>query len=396
MKSSRAQVWMENLGEWSWPGTAAAGGAAAVEVLPPAWVPAFPPRLEPGAGAGDAAAGTRPRRRALAPRLAWAAVLGALAVLCAALALNGPRSVERSLGIRAADGVPAERVTPADAADARAIAESSRPLPTITAASHDVAGSSIDAASYSSVALHGRGSFLVYLPPGYASTTRHYPVLYLLHGNDQLAGAFLQIGLQGELDSLIARHAIPPLIAVMIQGGRGANNWRPYAGRDYESYVVEVQELVDRSLPTVPDRAGRAIAGDSMGGFGAMNVALAHPYRFGAVESWLGFFNGLGGELRADRHLFSRIGLQAFVYGGSEDTIADPSENAPFASALRAAGADAHSAVYSGEHNLETIHANLPHMLLFAGRALSHGARAPGHGSPASAIRARPPGRGTS
>jgi len=96
---------------------------------------------------------------------------------------------------------------------------------------------------------------------------RHYPVLYLLHGNDQLAGAFLEIGLQSELDRLIARHAIPPMIAVMIQGGRGANNWRPFGGRNYESYVVEVQELIDRALPTVPDRGARAIAGDSMGGY---------------------------------------------------------------------------------------------------------------------------------
>jgi hypothetical protein len=53
---SRGQVWMDSLGEWSWPGE---GGAAAVEVLPPAWVPAFPPRREaaaappaPAAGAG--------------------------------------------------------------------------------------------------------------------------------------------------------------------------------------------------------------------------------------------------------------------------------------------------------------------------------------------------------
>ena len=44
-------------------------------------------------------------------------------------------------------------------------------------------------------------------------------MLYLLHGNEQPATAFLQLGLQGELDTLIARHEIPPLIAVMIQGG---------------------------------------------------------------------------------------------------------------------------------------------------------------------------------
>ncbi len=196
-------------------------------------------------------------------------------------------------------------------------------------------------------------------------------MLYLLHGNDQLASAFLQIGLQGELDRLIARHAIPPLIAVMIQGGRGANNWRNAGGQNYESYVLEVQELIDRTLPTVAARNGRAIAGDSMGGYGAMNLALSHPQRFAAVESWLGFFNGLQPRLRADRALLAQMGLRAFVYGGESDTIADPSEDAPFAAELRAAGAIAHGAVYPGGHSLETIQAHLASMLVFAGRALS-------------------------
>ena len=108
-----------------------------------------------------------------------------------------------------------------------------------------------------------------------------------------------------------------------------------------------------------------------MGGYGAMNVALSNPVRFGTVESWLGFFNGLEPQLRADRPLLARLGLHAFIYGGASDTIADPSENAPFAAQLSAAGADAHSAVYPGGHSLETIEAHLAGMLAFAGRWLS-------------------------
>jgi hypothetical protein len=366
---------MESLGDWSWPGT----GAAAVEVLPPAWVPTFPSRVErahAAPGAAQAPDSWR-RRRAIARWLAWGVLLAALAALCAALALEGPVRVERSLGIRAPAPPVAGALVPAAAAVAAPGAAALLPLPTITPVSRDAAGSSIVAARYTSVALRGRGSFIVYLPPGYASTTRHYPVLYLLHGNDQRAGAFLEIGLQSELDRLIARHAIPPMIAVMIQGGRGANNWRAYDGRNYESYVVEVQELIDRALPTVPDRGARAIAGDSMGGFGAMNIALAHPYRFATVESWLGFFNGLAGQLRADRPVISRLGLHAFVYGGAEDTIADPSEDEPFAAGLRAAGAVAHGAVYAGGHSLETVEAHLGSMLVFAGRSLARGSETP-------------------
>lgn len=360
VKTSRTQVWFDTLGEWSWPGRA----AEAVEALPPTWVPAFP-RLEAAtASAGalsTAPAPSAPQRR-LSPRvLAVGLVAGALAVLCALLVADGPQSLAPILGSHAAS--PVARVAEATV--------SPPPPPTLVAGSRDRAGSSIDTATYGSAALGGTGSFHVYLPPGFAQTAQRYPVLYLLHGNEQPATAFLELGLQGELDTLIARHEIPPLIAVMIQGGSGANNWRDHGSRRYESYVVEVQELVDRMLPTVATRAGRAVAGDSMGGYGAMNVALGHPQRFAVVESWLGFFDGLSGELRTAQPTIARQGLRAFVYGAVSDHIADPLENAPFARALRAAGADAHGAVYAGEHDMQTLHAHLPHMLLFAGDALA-------------------------
>ena len=92
----------------------------------------------------------------------------------------------------------------------------SRPLPALVPVSHDGGGSAIDRASFSSSALAGEGSFLVYLPPGYTSADR-YPVIYLLHGQDGHATAFLEVGLQQTLDRLIERGAIPPMIAVMIQ-----------------------------------------------------------------------------------------------------------------------------------------------------------------------------------
>ncbi|MFI4992383.1 MAG: alpha/beta hydrolase [Solirubrobacterales bacterium] len=350
MKNLRAQVWMESLGEWSWPGQR----TAAVEMLPPAWVPAFPPRLEPAASPAAPVAGAGARRVLIT------ALLSSLLAVCGALALQG------RLGLTGISPSPSRTLSLQSSLSSEA-----PPLPTLTPVSQDTAGSSIDGASYSSPALHGHGSFLVYLPAGYASTTRHYPVLYLLHGNNQPASAFLQIGLQDELDRLVAHHVIPPLIAVMIQGGRGANNWRNTGSRHYESYVLEVQELIDRMLPTVASRSARAIAGDSMGGYGAMNIALSNPYRFATVESWLGFFNGLEGKLQADRPLLSRIGLHAFVYGGESDQIADPSENAPFAAALRRAGASAKSAVYPGGHSLETLQEHLSLMLTLAGDSLS-------------------------
>jgi enterochelin esterase-like enzyme len=363
VKSSLAHVWLDGPGDWAWPG--ASGGEAAVELSPPPWVPALPRRAEPVGGAPAIPSGSA-RRRGLARRYGASLLLIVLAAVCVGLGLDGRADLERLVGARAA----AHRSL-AEISLERSNVTSPQPLPTIASVSHDAEGSSIDSSGYASQALHGEGSFLAYLPPGYAQTTTRYPVIYLLHGNGQTDGSFLQIGVQGTLDRLIAKHAIPPLIAVMIQGGPGTNNWLNLGATRYEAYVLEVQQLIDRMLPTIPDRAARAIAGYSMGGYGAMHLALTHPDTFAVAESWLGFFNGLEPQLRADRAAISRLGLRAYVYGGAEDDIADPSENAPFAAALRADGADAHSAVYPGEHDFATLEAHLEKMLAFAGRGLS-------------------------
>ena len=61
-----------------------------------------------------------------------------------------------------------------------------------------------------------------------------------------------------------------------------------------------------------------------MGGFGAMNVALSQLRRYSVVESWEGYFDNLTSKLAADRRLLARLPLHAFVYGGRNDTVAQP------------------------------------------------------------------------
>src|SRR4029077_4118590 len=153
VKASRAQVWMENLGEWSWPGRVADAG----ETLPPAWVPAFPPRLEPVAAPAAMPGSSAPSRAGV---LAAGAPLRAVAAVCAVVALNGPLPLERLLGLHASGSSVAS-------ATAGSAGPALPPPPPLVAVSHDAAGSSIDRASFASSALHGPGSLLVYVPPGY-------------------------------------------------------------------------------------------------------------------------------------------------------------------------------------------------------------------------------------
>jgi enterochelin esterase-like enzyme len=348
------------MGDWAWPGRAAASETL---LAPPSWVLAAPARLVPATGTFDHAGSRTVRIRLTRRGLLIAVLLGLLAAACCALALKWSLKLD---GIATA---PVAGQTAVIATATLAQSADAASLPALVPVSHDGAGSAIDRASFASSALAGRGSFLVYLPPGYSAAHR-YPVLYLLHGQDGHATAFLEVGLQHTLDGLIARGAVPPMIAVMVQDRPTLENWQNVGRYHSADYVDEVQELVDRVLPTIADRAGRAIAGSSKGGFGAMHVALANPYRFGVVESWLGYFNNLDGALRADRPVIRRLGLHAFLYGAVGDLAAEPSEDPAFAAALQEAGAQAQSAIYPGNHSLTTVAEHLESMLLFAGSSL--------------------------
>ena len=117
------------------------------------------------------------------------------------------------------------------------------------------------------------------------------PVLYLLHGlsdNQTIWGRHVPVAdLVGEL----------PLIVVMPDGGKSFYCNNPAPGGDrYEDHIIDdVIGFVDRTFPTVASREGRAIAGNSMGGFGAFVLALRHPRTFCAAVSLsgaMGFAHG--------------------------------------------------------------------------------------------------------
>jgi enterochelin esterase-like enzyme len=377
MSASSAPTWLEGFGDWAWPGV-----KPAVEMAPASWVPALP-RIEPPAvRLRVERSRTLPRPLRLARFAMLVAVAGGTFVFSSGIARSGRASVATTAApLRLVASITNPFAPPGAAASARlataVLGALPRPLPEPVPISTDSAGSQVASITYPSQALGWRDHYLIYLPPGYsAAGTRRYPVLYLLHGDNQGASSFLRLGLQPTLDRLIASHAIAPMIAVMLQANGLPNNWRNgvagigQAGPQYNDYIGEVQRLTDRVLRTRPDRASRAIAGYSMGGFGAMNVALAQLTNYSVVESWEGYFNNLSGELAADRPLLAHLPLHAFVYAGRSDRVVGTAEVAPWAAALRAAGADARDAIYPGGHTFTPLEQHLQQMLTFAGRAL--------------------------
>lgn len=157
-----------------------------------------------------------------------------------------------------------------------------------------------------STALGGqRKPFLIYLPPSYttpAGRTKHYPVLYLLHG---VPGTDIDWIVGGKadqsVDTLIALGKIPELILVLPDGnGRKGvtSEWGNSFDRrqQIENYVAfDLVKYVDSKYRTIPQTAFRGIGGLSMGGFGATNIAVHHPDIFRVVISLGGYYRAEGG-----------------------------------------------------------------------------------------------------
>src|SRR2546423_6742643 len=149
-----------------------------------------------------------------------------------------------------------------------------------------------------SPALGGRRQpFDVYLPPGYRThPASRYPVLYLLHGVPGRPGAFLATVRAGVVeDELVARHKLRPMILVMPFGSTGSftdKEWANGVGPNdaWETFLArDVVHAVDQRYRTIANGSGRALAGLSEGGYGALNIGLHHPGEFRVLESWSGY-----------------------------------------------------------------------------------------------------------
>jgi S-formylglutathione hydrolase FrmB len=158
-----------------------------------------------------------------------------------------------------------------------------------SATSPSVAGTIVDA-TFASAA--GQLSYDVYLPPGYASSGRRYPVIYFLHGLPATPSSYRAfVYIPAALES-----ADEQAIVVAPQGASVADSDPEYldkgTGRDWDTAIAEqLPDLIDASYRTIPNRTGRAIVGVSAGGYGAMLLGLHHLARFSAIESWSGYFH---------------------------------------------------------------------------------------------------------
>ncbi len=157
--------------------------------------------------------------------------------------------------------------------------------------------------TYRSAALRQRQqTYWVYLPPAYfALPAQRYPVLYLLHGSPgKPSDWFRAAHVDAAADDLLARQQMRATILVGAEGNGPRYRFSEWANsadgrqRMEDAIAFDLVAVIDQRYRTRATAANRAIGGLSMGGYGAVNIALHHPDVFGTALSLGGYFTAEG------------------------------------------------------------------------------------------------------
>jgi len=158
-------------------------------------------------------------------------------------------------------------------------------------AGQSAAQSRIDCNALNSRILKQLVHYCVYLPAGYDAgaaqrPAQRYPVLYFLHGLGDNEQTLFNSGGWTLVDDLRNHHKMGDFLIVAPEGRRSFYiNSADGSVRYGDFFLQEFLPHIDSTYRILPGRAGRAISGISMGGYGALRFALARPDLFSAVSA---------------------------------------------------------------------------------------------------------------
>lgn len=148
-------------------------------------------------------------------------------------------------------------------------------------------GKVFDNLSLPSKILNMERKYAVYLPYDYETSSRSYPVLYLLHGGGDDQTGWVQFGeVQNITDKAINEGKATPMIIIMPDANTGRRGYSNNATGtwSYEDFFFkEFVPFVEKKYRIKSDKRYRAIAGLSMGGDGSFTYALHHPEMFSSA-----------------------------------------------------------------------------------------------------------------
>ena len=139
----------------------------------------------------------------------------------------------------------------------------------------------------------------IYTPAGYETSKDKYPVLYLLHGMGGDEEAWIALGRTSQImDNLIAQGKAKPMIVVMTNGNVAQEAAPGESSLGYSKPSMQMEHTMDgkfeETFPDVikfiesnyrvkADKADRAIAGLSMGGYHSLHISRYYPNTFDYV-----------------------------------------------------------------------------------------------------------------
>lgn len=130
--------------------------------------------------------------------------------------------------------------------------------------------------------------YSIYLPAGYETSNRSYPVLYLLHGYSDDETGWIQFGEVARIaDKGIENGDFPPVIIVMPNGKvswycndyKMVNPWE-------DMFVKEFIPAIEKIYRIRAKKEFRAISGLSMGGYGSLMLAMRNPDLFSSCVAF--------------------------------------------------------------------------------------------------------------
>jgi len=194
----------------------------------------------------------------------------------------------------------------------------------------------------------------IYTPPGYETSEAEYPVLYLLHGAGGDEEAWLTLGRTAQImDNLIAEGKAKPMLVVMPNGNviqdaaPGAGSAGYYTPQFmvpqtmngvYEANFDEIINFVESNYRVKADKANRAVAGLSMGGYHSLHISNFYPDTFDYVglfsaaimprgdQSGEGVYADFEEKLKTERDngyklYWIAIGETDFLYEANQDFL---------------------------------------------------------------------------
>ena len=128
----------------------------------------------------------------------------------------------------------------------------------------------------------------VYLPPDYDMPGKRFPVIYFLNNmNETETAPFATHDAKSLLDTAIASGTIGSVIVVTADFSTPmGSSWyvnSPVTGNWQDFMVEELVPYIDNHYRTLSSRESRGMAGDRMGGYGAIRFGMTHPDVFGSV-----------------------------------------------------------------------------------------------------------------